>query len=268
MREKAEQIAKNAEMKIQQAQIKEAKYQQNLEFQKKNNPNCRDYDENPLTIQSYEEFFILTMSMVSLIMSVMFFYICKDLYKGFSISISEYINGFVIMCLYILVVSIFQTKHFSKHKIKFTNRYIEFYDYGKLKRQCEVIKAELIRPFSERYSGKSFDIADIIIYILLIGLIIFSKGFAILIVIFFYISHLIFRFIFYIFLNRSFKGFLTFPFIKVADETFTAHGYGAVFSSRYFLVYLYNEKIYREVKQYFLQKNINIDNLPKRYSIF
>ena len=108
----------------------------------------------------------------------------------------------------------------------------------------------------------------ILSYILLIGLIIFSKGFAILIVIFFYISHLIFRFIFYIFLNRSFKGFLTFPFIKVADETFTAHGYGSVFSSRYFLVYLYNDEIYKEVKKYFLQKNINIDDLPKSYKVF
>ncbi|MBR4141701.1 MAG: hypothetical protein IKR42_07970, partial [Campylobacter sp.] len=94
IKQRAEQLKKNAEAKIQKAQIKEQKYQQDLEFQKKNNPNFRDYDENPLIIQSYEEFFVLVMFMSSLMLSGMFFYICKDLYKGFSISINEYISGF------------------------------------------------------------------------------------------------------------------------------------------------------------------------------
>ena len=61
IKQKAEQLRKNAEAKNQQAQIKEHKYQQWLENQKKNNPNFRYYDENPLIIQSYEEFFVLTL---------------------------------------------------------------------------------------------------------------------------------------------------------------------------------------------------------------
>lgn len=44
--------------------------------------------------------------------------------------------------------------------------------------------------------------------------------------------------------------------------------YGALLSARYYLIYLYNYEIYKEVKQYFLQKNIDIDNLPKSYNIF
>lgn len=62
MREKAEQMTKNAEMKIQKAQTKEAKYQQWLENKKQNDPNFRDYDENPLIIKSYEKFFVLTLT--------------------------------------------------------------------------------------------------------------------------------------------------------------------------------------------------------------
>ena len=62
IKQKAEQLRKNAEAKIQQAQIKEQKYQQDLEFQKKNNPNFRDYDENSLIIQSYEEFFVFNIA--------------------------------------------------------------------------------------------------------------------------------------------------------------------------------------------------------------
>lgn len=43
--------------------------------------------------------------------------------------------------------------------------------------------------------------------------------------------------------------------------------YGTLLSARYYLVYLYNDEICKEVKKYFLQKNINIDNLPKSYNI-
>ena len=59
-----------------------------------------------------------------------------------------------------------------------------------------------------------------------------------------------------------------FPFIQIADKSFTAPGHGILFSARYFLIYLYNDEIYKEVKKYFLQKNINIDNLPIRYLPF
>ena len=48
---------------------------------------------------------------------------------------------------YIIIVTIFQKFKFKNHKIKFTNRYIEFYDYGKLKRQCKILEDELARPF-------------------------------------------------------------------------------------------------------------------------
>ncbi|MBR6952485.1 MAG: hypothetical protein IKH66_01545 [Campylobacter sp.] len=115
IKRRAEQLKKNAEAKIQKAQIKEQKYQQDLEFQKKNNPNFRDYDENPLIIQSYEEFFVLTLFMGSLILSIILSYFCKELYKGYTIYASEYISGFVFLCLYVIVISIFQKTHFSKH---------------------------------------------------------------------------------------------------------------------------------------------------------
>ncbi|MBP3223923.1 MAG: hypothetical protein J6M14_01305 [Campylobacter sp.] len=266
MREKAEQMTKKAEMKIQQAKEKETKYQQWLENKKQTDPNFRDYDKEPLIIQSYEEFFVLILFMGSLILSIILSYFCKELYKGYTIYASEYISGFVFLCLYVIVISIFQKTHFSKHKIKFTNRYIEFYDYGKLKRQCEIIENKMFRTFSDRFSN-GFGFANILLFLLFIVLIIATNGFIFLITIFFYISNLIIKLLFYIFINKSFKGFSMFPFISVADERFTAHGYGAVFSSRYFLVYLYSYEIYKEVKKYFLQQGINIDNLPKKYSV-
>lgn len=84
----------------------------------------------------------------------------------------------------------------------------------------------------------------------------------------FYFPNLALKFIFYIFLNKSFNGFRAFPFIQIAESCPTTSMYGALLSARYYLIYLYNYEIYKEVKQYFLQKNIDIDNLPKSYNIF
>lgn len=80
IKQRAEQLRKNAEAKIQQAQIKEQKYQQWLENQKQNNPNFRDYDENPLIIQSYEEFFVLTLLSSSFISCLILFGLLENLW--------------------------------------------------------------------------------------------------------------------------------------------------------------------------------------------
>lgn len=106
IKQKAEQLRKNAEAKIQQAQIKEQKYQQWLENQKKNNSNFRDYDENPLIIQSYEEFFVLTLL----------------------------VSFFLFACILAGMLNELRWR-------------IEFYDYGKLKRQCKILEEKLARPF-------------------------------------------------------------------------------------------------------------------------
>lgn len=92
MREKAEQLAKNAEMKIQKSNEKEAKYQQDLEFQKKNNPNCRDYDKNPLIIKDYKS----QANLISIFLMVLaFIMLC--------IARPEKVNAFTIMSLTVAI---------------------------------------------------------------------------------------------------------------------------------------------------------------------
>ena len=138
IKQRAEQLRKNAEAKIQQAQIKEQKYQQWLENQKQNNPNFRDYDENPLIIQSYEEFFVLTLLSSSFISCLILFGLLENLWDYGTIEDKVFFWFSLIPITYIVIVAIFQKFKFKNHKIKFTNRYIEFYDYGKLKRQCKI----------------------------------------------------------------------------------------------------------------------------------
>lgn len=56
IKQKAERLTKNAEMKIQKANEKEAKYQQEFELQNKSNPNLIDYDKEPLILRDYSGF--------------------------------------------------------------------------------------------------------------------------------------------------------------------------------------------------------------------
>ena len=268
MREKAEQMAKNAEMKIQKAQLKEQKYQQDLEFQKKNNPNFRDYDKEPLIIQSYEKFFVLTLTFSSFYLGGAFFCLIMNL-----INKDWYVGGFKFLSIfavsYIVIVCIFQKFKYKNHTIKFTNRYIEFYDDGKLKRQCEIIYDELVRPFfitwgSDWKYNKLINLFPTAVFICAL----FIEPLFIVFPISFYFSNFLIKFCFYLCINISLKGFKIFPFIRVTNETYgRPAAYNDTLNARYYLIYLHNNETYKEVKKYFLQKNINIDNLPKQYGV-
>ena len=83
-----------------------------------------------------------------------------------------------------------------------------------------------------------------------------------------YVANIFIKFVVYCCINKGIKGFKIFPFIKV-DEPW--HGgylyYSVVVSAHYYLIYLYSSEIYDEVREYFLQKNINIDYIKKDYTV-
>lgn len=85
----------------------------------------------------------------------------------------------------------------------------------------------------------------------------------------FYFSNLLIKLFFYLFINFSLKGFKIFPFINIADKSYTTpSAYSGIgLTARYFMIYLYNDEIYKEIKKYFLQQCINIDDLPKSYNV-
>ena len=265
IKQRAEQLKKNAEAKIQQAQIKEQKYQQWLENQKQNNPNFRDYDENPLIIQSYEEFFVLTLRISSCFFAGIFAGILNELRWG---KVPRELLWFsLIPITFIIIVAIFQKFKFKNHKIKFTNHNIEFYDYGKLKRKCKIAEDELGRTFFANSCVKT-ETFHIIVYFIVIFILIIDESKLLLPLILFYLTNLVFKFVFFLFRNKSLKGFMILPFIRISNEVYTVSMYATPISGRYFMIYIYNDEIYKEVKKYFLQKNINIDNLPKSYKVF
>ena len=83
-----------------------------------------------------------------------------------------------------------------------------------------------------------------------------------------YIINMLLKLIVYFYINRSLKGFKIFPFIKVARPGYGKYLYNAVaIAAHYYLIYLYSSEIYDEVREYFLQKNINIDYIKKDYTV-
>lgn len=135
---RAYKAIKQAEFKLKQSQIEK---EQQLESKKQTDPNFRDYDENPLIINCYDEIFLLTLQgFVSILAFYLFLHFC--LACGIIVerwSQPEKIIHATLTCIlvgYITIICIVHSKYFSDYKIKFTNNYIDFVHNGKLKKSC------------------------------------------------------------------------------------------------------------------------------------
>ena len=129
---KARQSSLKLEAKMQKLapkiEEKEAKYQQDLEFQKKNNPNFRDYDENPLIIKNYERFFVLSSFLICLCVGGVCCAVFRDMFfygRPFKFEPLSMIVVFYFAFVYLWVVKA------NSFKIVLSNRFIQFVDNAK-----------------------------------------------------------------------------------------------------------------------------------------
>ena len=225
------------------------------------NSKARDYDKDPIIIKNYEKFFVYARLFIILPVSGLPLLLIRDIIDFGYIDTYEYLLSCIALLLIAVITYIF-TAIRNKREIKFTNQYIEFLDKGVVKRQCKVEEEALRRNFStENFRASSF----IVLVVLCIG----SLGLFLVALIFMYIINMLLKLIVYFYINRSLKGFKIFPFIKVARPGYDKYLYNAVaISAHYYLIYLYSSEIYDEVREYFLQKNINIDYIKKDYTVF
>ena len=224
------------------------------------NSNARNYDKDPIIIKNYEKFFVYAHLLVFLPVSGMPLFFIRDIIDLGYIDKVDYLTTSIAILL-IAVITYNFTAIRNKREIRFTDQYIEFLDKGVVKRQCKVEKDKLCKNFSTQNFSTSWFIAGII---LCIG----SLGIILVILFFMYVANIFIKFVVYFCINKGIKGFKIFPFIKV-DEPW--HGgylyYSVAISAHYYLIYLYSSEIYDEVKEYFLQKNINIDYIKKDYTV-
>ena len=225
------------------------------------NSNARNYDKDPIVIKNYEKFFVYARLFIILPVSGMPLLLIRDIIDFGYIDTYEYLLSCMVLLLIAVITYIF-TAIRNKREIRFTDQYIEFLDKGVVKRQCKVEKDKLCKNFStQNFRTPSF----IVLVIFCVG----SLGFFFVFLLCMYVANIFIKFVVYFCINKGIKGFKIFPFIKV-DEPW--HGgylyYSVVVSAHYYLIYLYSSEIYDEVREYFLQKNINIDYIKKDYTVF
>ena len=234
------------------------------------NKNLRDYDESPIIVKNYEQFFTSTFLLTTCIVP----FIPLMIYEMITEKFVEPAN--VVIFIILIGVCIFgynflYTKHILRDDnfIKFKSQTIEFYEYNELQRIVKIEEMDkfLSKPFWVSPVSKGFTISKIFKLLYLVFLIIgFIKPIILLIFSFTYLAECIKKAVFFR-LNNNFSNFTPFPALCVADELrvepYVSH---TIQFGRYYLVYVFSENDYKKLKSWFLtRKNINIDNIKKSY---
>ena len=245
----------------------------NSQISSSKNSNQRDYDKEPIVIKDYSYFFGVSLRFISffigitIVVSVM----CMTMN-----SIKEKIEIWFLFAP-LIVPFVFVCFDYYAHVARdsytlyFANNSINYMLDSKLKRKINIneIPNYLLKPF---WKNKLDIQAVIIVLIIVISifaylLISLSKPIPNEIYYFtalFFISQLfgniIFKVLLYLWINKTLYGFRVFPTLIIAEPINPKLGTPSEFSNKqkYYFIYFYNEQIYDEVREYFLQ-NLGID---------
>ena len=231
------------------------------------NFKARDYDKEPIAIKNYEKFFVYSFLVLLLPISTLHAFLIIDFINHDDIDIVQYFAILFIILLSTVIISIF-TVICPRQEIKFTNNYIEFISDDLVEKRCEIDENALSLNFSIGILASLYEIGKsekIFLYFIAIFMCVTWWNIFFIAVFFTYLFGFLLNLILYLFINRNLKGFRILPFIRIARPS-----YGRWFGNkpvypRYYLVYLYNQKIYDEIKEYFLLKNVNINSIKKDY---
>ena len=231
------------------------------------NSKARDYDEDPIIIKNYEKFFVYSFLVLLLPISTLHAFLIIDCINYKNIDIVQYFAILFIILLSTVIISIFTVIR-PRQEIKFTNKYIQFISDDLVEKRCEIDKNALSLNFSIGILASSYEIGKsekIFLYFIAIFICVIWWDIFFIAVFFTYLFGFLLNFILYLFINRNLKGFRALPFIRIARPSYGRWFRNKLIYQRYYLVYLYNQKIYDEIKEYFLRKSVNINNVKKDY---
>ena len=231
------------------------------------NSKARDYDEDPIAIKNYEKFFVYSFLVLLLPISTLHAFLIIDFINHDDIDIVQYFSILFIILLSTVIISIFTVIR-PRQEIKFTNNYIEFISDDLVEKRCEIDENALSLNFSIGILASSYEIGKsekIFLYFIAIFMCVTWWNIFFIAVSFTYLFGFLLNFILYLFINRNLKGFRILPFIRIARPSYGRWFRNKPVYPRYYLVYLYNQKIYDEIKEYFLRKSVNINNVKKDY---
>lgn len=231
------------------------------------NSKARDYDKDPIAIKNYEKFFVYSSLVLLLPISTLHAFLIIDFINHDDIDIVQYFAILFIILLSIVIISIFAVIR-PRQEIKFTNNYIEFISDDLVEKRCEIDENALSLNFSIGILASSYEIGKsekIFLYFIAIFMYVTWWNIFFIAIFFTYLFGFLLNFILYLFINSNLKGFRALPFIRIARPSYGRWFRNKPVYPRYYLVYLYNQKIYDEIKEYFLLKNVNINSIKKDY---
>ena len=231
------------------------------------NSKARDYDKEPIIIKNYEKFFVYSFLVLLLPISTLHAFLIIDFINHEDIDIVQYFVISFIILLSTVIISIFTVIR-PKQEIKFTNKYIQFISDGLVEKRCEIDENALSLNFSIGILASSYEIGKsekIFLYFIAIFMCVTWWNIFFIAVFFTYLFGFLLNFILYLFINMNLKGFKALPFIRIARPSYGRWFRNKPVYPRYYLVYVYNQKIYDEIREYFLRKSVNINNVKKDY---
>jgi len=231
------------------------------------NSKARDYDKDPIAIKNYEKFFVYSFLVLLLPISTLHAFLIIDFINHKNIDIVQYFAILFIILLSTVIISIFTVIR-PRQEIKFTNNYIEFISDDLVEKRCEIDENALSLNFSIGILASLYEMGKsekIFLYFIAIFMCVTWWDIFFIAVFFTYLFGFLLNLILYLFINRNLKGFRILPFIRIARPSYGRWFRNKPVYPRCYLVYLYNQKIYDEIKEYFLRKSVNINNIKKDY---
>lgn len=245
----------------------------------------RDYDKEPLVLNNYEDFFSISIIFTILISCMLDFYML-DFAKGYlntflqnkeeleRIILSFEVNNNILMVCAVVYIFVYIVDYKNNtSKVEFKNEVVNFIKDDKIVNTTKIVKEKLFMsasPLGFYFNANA--ITKIVVLILtLFCLYYFFDIFTFIKAIIFFITasfvQILFNFSHYILLNSTLKGVRLCPFFYVNSLNSERIKLSRNrYRYRYNFIFIYNDEVYKELKDYFLiTQNIDIDKIKKWY---
>lgn len=241
-----------------------------------NKQQTRDYDKDPIILKNYEYIYQKLLMAFSLFIGGVFAIIVNFDWKAsdaadYSAKDGIYLILFLsFLSLFIILPELIDYKK-ERPTIRLKNNQIEFYEKDKIAyvEQCENLQHNMDWSFFiGNFKGKRewlylFMAALLCLVFMTIDLVVarWFLSFAL----FQFAGNILVKFIFCLVLGKSGdRRFSLFPALRVGEPRYGHIGLFAC--SRYYLIPIFKNSIYFELKEYFLARhNININDVDKIY---
>lgn len=244
--------------------------------------NKRDYDKEPIVIKDYSYFFGVSLEYFSVIIgtTIMFYlYIIINITMNLTKEKIEIwlLIGPAIVPIIFVFYDYYAHVIRDNYRLYFTNNSINYMLNGKLKRKIDIneIPNYLLKPFwKNRFDTEvAIFILVIVVFIVSLWLIYATKPFPKEIYYFIVLwlasklfANIVFKASLYLWINKTLSGFRIFPILIIAEPIIDPKSGTGIWLSKqkYYFIYFYNEQIYDEVREYFLQNlGFDIDKTKK-----